>query len=112
MPAILRHWMGLPQSNAEITSDAAHNLKQTLCFSDYKSGAKTTSDCCADLYGDHSSPAAAFSWTHIPRGREGPRFSPEWTETLPIAADEQTVVLRQRATAALEAIRTRKSNER
>jgi hypothetical protein len=43
---------------------------------------------------------------------KAPRFSPEWTETLPMAADEQTVVLHQRATAALEAIRARKSNER
>jgi hypothetical protein len=43
---------------------------------------------------------------------KAPRFSPEWTETLPMAADEQTVILRQRAAAALDAIRARKNNER
>lgn len=44
-----------------------------------------------------------------------PRFSPEWTQTLPLDADEQTVELRRRATAAMAALEAKKSergNER
>lgn len=41
-----------------------------------------------------------------------PRFSPEWTETLPMAADEQIVAMRQQALAALEAISDHKTHSR
>ena len=41
-----------------------------------------------------------------------PRFSPEWTETLPMAADEQIVAMRQQALAAQEAISDHKTHSR
>ena len=49
---------------------------------------------------------------HLFQEAKAPRFSADWTKPLPMAADEQTVLLHQRATAALEAIRAEKSDER